>query len=387
MPDDDSLLRHGDVPWLHRIPLFANVGAPAAHASIMTAPGRERLFLACQIRSDGALVDAMRSLERSNTQICLVINDGGQMLGTLTDGDIRRALLAGAQLNSPLAPHVVRDFISIAPGTSRADVLELMQARSVRQIPIVDPETKRVLGLHLLEELIGSSERPNWAVIMAGGRGTRLGALTADVPKPMLQVAGRPILERLVLHLMSAGIRRIYLAVNYLSHIVENHFGNGDRFGCRIEYLREDRPLGSGGALSLLPERPTDPVIAMNGDLVVQFDVGRLLAFHEQGKFAVTVTLHEHTHTVPLGVVETTDNRVLGIREKPTFSWRTNAGIYVLGPDIPARVPPQTDFPLPALVDQCIERGEAVGAYPIDGEWIDVGRVQELRRARGESGS
>jgi dTDP-glucose pyrophosphorylase len=339
----------------------------------------------CQIRSDGTLVDAMRSLDRATTQICLIIDDTGRLLGTMTDGDIRRALLAGAQLTSPLLPFVKRDFIAIGPETSRADVLELMQARWVRQVPVVDGDG-RVLGLHLLQELLGEAERPNWAVIMAGGRGTRLGPLTDQVPKPMLQVAGRPILERLVLHLIGAGIRRIFLAVDYLAHVIENHFGDGQRLGCQIEYLR-DKALGSGGPLSLLPEPPTQPLLALNGDLVVQFDVGRLLSFHQGGKFAATVALHEHTYTVPFGVMEVNGDRVAAVQEKPTYAWRTNAGIYVLEPRVVARVPSDVQFPLPALIEQCLADGEPVGAFPVGRDWIDVGRVQELRRARGESGT
>jgi dTDP-glucose pyrophosphorylase len=340
-------------------------------------------FLDCQIRSDGTLLEAMRSLERSNAQICLAITDGGQLVGTLTDGDIRRALLAGAALDSPLHPHVFRNFIAIGPEISRVEVLELMRARSVRQIPIVDG-AGRLVGLHLLDELLGATLRANWAVIMAGGRGTRLRPLTESLPKPMLRVAGRPILERLVLHLMSGGIRRIFLSVNYLAEVIEDHFGDGARFGCQIEYLRESKALGSGGALSLLPELPTAPLLALNGDLVVQFDVGRLLAFHDQGRFDATVAHHEHTHTVPFGVLEVAEHRVTSLREKPTYSWRANAGIYVLSPELVARVPREVDFPLPALIDQCLERREAVGAFPVDGDWIDVGRLPELSRARGE---
>ena len=352
----------------------------------MSAPASQRQLEQSQIGLGSTFAEAMRSLDRSHAQICLVIDDTGRMVGTLTDGDIRRALLGGAALDSPIAAHVVRNFISIGPDTSRADVLELMQARSVRQIPILDSDG-RVLGLHLLEALISANERPNWAVIMAGGRGARLGHLTDQVPKPMLPVAGRPILERLILQLMSGGIRRIFLAVNYLAHVIEDHFGNGERLGCRIEYLRETRRLGTGGALSLLPEQPTEPLVTMNGDLVVQVDIARLLAFHRRGGFSLTVGLHEHTHTVPFGVVDVANDRVLGLREKPTFSWRTNAGIYVLSPDMPGRVPRDVEYPVTALIDQCLQRDEPVGAYPITGDWIDVGRLKELERARGEEAS
>jgi dTDP-glucose pyrophosphorylase/CBS domain-containing protein len=329
------------------------------------------------------LREAMQSLERSNLQIALVTDDDGKLIGTMTDGDIRRALLNGHAMDSPLATHICRDFVSVGPQAGRAEVVEWMQARTIAQVPIVD-EQGRLCGLHLLSQLLGAVERPNWAVIMVGGRGTRLGSLTESVPKPMLRVAGRPILERLVLHLVGHGIRRIFLAVNYLAAVIENHFGDGRHHGCRIEYIREATPLGTGGALSLLPARPAVPLLVLNGDLVSQFDVSALLGFHETKEHQLTIGIHEYAHTVPLGVVDIDGGCVRGIREKPTFTWHANAGIYVVQPELIARVPADTEFMLPDLIEGCLQRGESVGAFSVDGDWIDVGRRDELGRARGQ---
>jgi dTDP-glucose pyrophosphorylase len=340
----------------------------------------------CRLLHTGSIVEAMRSLERSNAQIVLVVDDSERLIGTLTDGDIRRALLHNATLASSVLPFVNRNFVSVGPDDGRTEVIDLMQARRVGQIPILD-ENGRLAGLHLLREIIGATERPNWALVMAGGRGTRLWPLTENVPKPMLPVAGRPILERIVLHLVGHGIRRIFLSVNYLAEVIERHFGDGERFGCRIEYLRETQPLGTGGALSLLRERPEAPLLALNGDLVVQFDAGRMLSFHERGRYKATMALHDYTHTVPFGVVETDGPRITDVREKPTLVWKANAGIYVLDPELPARVPPGTEFALPALIEQCLAAKEPVGAFQIEGDWIDVGRSTELKRARGEGGT
>jgi dTDP-glucose pyrophosphorylase len=326
----------------------------------------------------------MLSLECSNVQIVLVVDDDDRLKGTLTDGDIRRALLSGAPLSAEIGNHMNREFTSVDPQATRTEVVELMQARLIRHVPIVDA-VGRVAGLHLLHEMLGPIERANWAVVMAGGKGTRLWPLTQHTPKPMLLVAGRPILERIVLHLVGFGIRRVFLSVNYLSETIEKHFGDGTRFGCRIEYLREDQPLGTGGALALLPERPHAPLLVLNGDLVVQFDVARLLAFHERGGHAATIGVHDYTHTVPFGVVEVSEGQVSELREKPTVVWQTNAGIYALDPSLLERVPRNLEFPLPALVEQCLQRGESVGAFHIEGDWIDVGQTQELRRARGET--
>jgi len=294
---------------------------------------------------------------------------------------VRRALLKGAALESPAVEHCQRNYTAVGPGTGRAEVLDLMQARRFGQIPIVDEEGT-LLGLHLLHDILGSTERPNWAVIMAGGQGTRLRPLTEKIPKPMVPVAGRPILERLVLHLVGFGIRRIFLAIHYLGHTIEDYFKDGSTHGARIEYLREEEPRGSGGALSLLPGRPEDPLLVMNGDLVTQADLGSLLGFHETGGYRATVAVRPYHHKVPFGCVEERDGRVVSIEEKPLVSRLINAGIYVLSPDLLERVPRQGAFPLPSLIDDCLARGESVGAWTIQEDWIDVGQAEHLHIAR-----
>ncbi len=340
-------------------------------------------FQKCRVHLSKRLVDGMMALQNGGVEIALVVDDNERLVGTLTDGDVRRALLSGATLDAPLEPFVHKQFVSVSPAAGRAEVMDLMRARWVNQIPIVDA-TGRLVGLHLLHEMIGVFERPNWAVLMAGGKGMRLRPITENLPKPMIPVAGRPILERIVLHLVGFGVRRLFLAVNYMAEVIERHFGDGSRFGCRIEYLRERKPLGTGGALSLLPELPDHPLLVLNGDLLTEVDVGRLLDFHERGGYVATVGVHEYAHTVPFGVLEVEGNRVRDLREKPTIVWHTNTGIYALSPHIISRVPKDTEFPLPALIEECIQKGEPIGAYQIEGDWIDVGRQRELARARGE---
>lgn len=338
----------------------------------------------CQVGEDRTLMDAMRSLEATNVQIVLVVDRTGRLVGTLTDGDIRRALLRGATLDEPVSRHAHRPFVSVRPEEGRAGVLDLMKARRVHQIPVVD-DAGRVAGLHLLEELLAARERPSWALFMAGGRGTRLLPLTENVPKPMLPVAGTPILERLVLHAIGHGIRRIFLSVHHLSHVIEEHFGDGKRFGCRIEYVREDRPLGTGGALSLLPEPPTAPLLVMNGDLVTQADVGALLDVQAAGSQVATIGVRKYFHTVPFGCVELDGDRVLALDEKPTLSRLVNAGIYALSPAFVRGVTPGREVTLPDLLTEAIARGEAVRTFEVSGDWIDVGRGDQLKQARGEA--
>jgi dTDP-glucose pyrophosphorylase len=339
-------------------------------------------FDLCRVKVGSPLRHALQSLDDSGLGIVLVEDASDRVIGTLTDGDIRRALLKGATLASSVDDHVMRAFVSVGPAAGRTEVLDLMQSRWLSQVPILDPNG-RLIGLHTIHEILGAAARPNWAVVMAGGRGERLRPLTDTVPKPMIQVAGRPILERIIHHLVGFGIRRIFLAVNYKAAVIEGHFGDGNLFGCAIEYLREGESLGTGGALSLLPAEPVDPVLVLNGDLLTQFDLGSLLTFHSRGGYRATVGIHEYTHTVPFGVVDLDQDRVLHVREKPTEVWLTNAGIYVLEPELIARVPSGTPYPLPALIEECLERREPIGAFRIETDWIDVGRQDELQRARG----
>lgn len=330
----------------------------------------------------GALLrDVMLCLDRSGVQIAMVLDDCGRLVGTMTDGDVRRALLRGVGMDASIEPHMQKRFTSVGPKTDRAEVLDLMRARGIQEIPIVDGEG-RVVGLHLMREILGGAERPNWAVIMAGGEGSRLRPLTESLPKPMIPVAGRPILERLVLHLVGFGIRRIFLAIRYLGHTIEGHFGDGSGFGCRIEYLREGEPAGSGGPLSLLPEAPGVPLLVMNGDLVTQADVGSMLEFHARNGCKATVGVREYRHQMPFGSVEAQGHRVTRLEEKPLLRRLMNCGIYVLTPDLLKRVPKGTHYALPSLIEDCLTRGEAVGAFPVEDEWIDVGQLDQLRLAR-----
>ena len=339
---------------------------------------------AAKVGDNRRLIDVMWALERGGIEIALVVDQLDRLKGLFTDGDVRRLLLKGVSVESPLAPFLRPQFVTVGPEASRAAVLEMMQARTLGQIPVVDA-AGRLVGLHLLHNLIMTAERPNWAVIMAGGRGSRLLPLTDKIPKPMLSVAGRPILERVVLHIMSFGIRRFFLAINYLGHVIEQHFGDGRELGCQIEYLRENAPLGTGGALSLLPERPSTPLLVMNGDLVTQANLGAMLDFHQSGGQVGTMGVRRYVHTVPFGCVHMQGDQITRCEEKPRLTRAINTGIYVLEPKLLDHIPKDRDFGLPTLFDEAVARNELVRAYQFDDDWIDVGLKEELARAQGRS--
>ena len=321
----------------------------------------------------------MRAMDRGGAEIALVV-DGPRLVGILTDGDVRRALLSGESMDTPLEAYVNPNFISVEADAPRAQVLDTMQALGISAIPIIDAD-QRLHGLHLLREILGAVTRPHWAVVMAGGRGTRLRPLTDEIPKPMLRVAGRPILERIVLHLLSYGIRRIFLAVNYMAPVIEAHFGDGRQFGCSVEYLREEQPLGTGGALSLLPERPANTLVVMNGDLVTNVNLAAMLAFHESGDQLATVGARRYVHSVPFGCLDVADDRLIGQVEKPDLVQFVNAGIYAISPGLLDRVPVGREFAMPSLIDDALDRGDIVRVFEVADDWIDVGRREQLQRA------
>jgi dTDP-glucose pyrophosphorylase/CBS domain-containing protein len=328
---------------------------------------------------------ALQVVDEAGIEIALVVDpDSRRVLGTLSDGDLRRAILRGIALDTAdgVREAMQPRFRWVAPHVGRAEVLDLMRGLAITQVPVLDPEG-RLVGMHLLHDMLGRVERGNVAVIMCGGQGARLRPLTENVPKPMLPVAGRPILERLVLHVVSHGIRDVYLAVNYLASMIEEHFGDGERFGCRIHYLREEKPLGTGGPLSLLPPI-TEPVLVMNGDLVTQADLGLVLDRHVERASVATICLRPHRMDVPFGVADVDGDRLIGLREKPSEHYLVNAGIYALSPEAVKLVPMDRAYPITDLFERCLTEKLPVGAHVLDADWIDVGQHETLQRARGQ---
>lgn len=334
------------------------------------------------------LRECLTIIDEHNLEYLFAVDSQNRLVGALSDRDIRRALIRGVDLSAPVEGLLGTPAALAKPSDGRAEVLDVMRALRVRELPVVDHEG-RVVGLQRDHGIVGHEPWENWAVIMAGGRGTRLAPLTETVPKPMLPVAGRPILERLVLHLSGSGIERIFLSVNYLGGMIEDHFGDGSRFGCDIEYLWEkpDRPLGTGGPLGLMDERglrPEQPLLVMNGDLVTGFSVENMLDAHAAQDVVATIAVSEYQHQVPFGVLEANDNRLQRIVEKPMPSWPVNSGIYVIEPELLSRVPKGELFPITSLFEDCLKRDEPIGLWQMDDPWQDIGRPDELAKARGQ---
>lgn len=333
-----------------------------------------------------SLLDTMRVIDRTGLEVALVTDEEQRLLAIATDGDIRRAIIAGKPLSTPIIDIANRRYTAVGPEVTRPEALSRMLERGFACLPVVDRQG-RLVDLHTLAGTLVATRCDSWAVVMAGGKGERLGELTQAIPKPMLPIGDRPILEHIVLHLAGHGIRRIFLSVNHYGRMIEDHFGDGRRWLVRIDYLWEERPLGTAGALGLLPEAPGAPLLVMNGDLLTAINISRLLAFHRAGDFAATMALREHRVQVPFGVAEVEGARVARLVEKPSLQYRINAGIYVLSPQAVARVPRGEPCAMTDLIAGLLREGLPVGAYHMQETWNDIGLPDEFARAqRGPHG-
>lgn len=311
-------------------------------------------------------------LEKTLKGICIVVNDEGKIQGTLTDGDCRRALLAGLTLDSPLKDAAHTNFIAVDKSFPIEQVYALMRTNSVRQIPVVDDQ-RHLIDL-ILEKAAAASEQTAHVLILAGGKGTRLRPLTQSVPKPMLQIGGKPMLKRLVDSLVESGFSQISISTSYLAEQIESYFGNGERWGCSIEYIREDKELGTAGPLKLLSHGDNKPILVLNGDLVTQVNFSSLLEFHRQSKYDLTVGATTHRVDVPFGVLDLNpDGTLKAIAEKPILSFPVNAGIYVLESSLLSLIPQNEYFAMTDLMELALAKKYTIGAFPIHEEWLDVG--------------
>jgi len=319
-------------------------------------------------------------IDRGAAQIALVVDDQQLMLGTLTDGDIRRGLLDGETLEAPAERLMNRQFRYVLSGEDHAEVLEMMRREVLHQIPVLDAHG-RVVELLLLQELLTPAQLPNAVVIMAGGKGTRLRPHTEHCPKPMLLVDGKPMLEILLEQCIASGFRQFYLSVNYLKEQIIDHFQNGKRWGVSIDYLVEDEPLGTAGSLQLLPGSEREPFLVMNGDVLTRLNTSKLLRFHVENEAAATLCVREHITTVPFGVVQTQGVELAGFEEKPSYRQLVNAGVYLIDPKLLPLLPPHQATDMPTLLQIAQQEGHRVAVCPIHEYWIDVGRPETLEEA------
>ncbi len=343
----------------------------------------ENIWHKAMLPANATIGEAIRNLDETAIKIVLVTNDAGILEGTISDGDIRRGLIKGLNLNQSISHIVNRRFLVVPPDMNSELVMQLMIANKIHQIPVVNSKD-HVVGLHLWDEITTPPLRSNQMVIMAGGLGTRLLPHTEKCPKPLLPIAGKPILEHIIERAKLEGFSHFVLAIRHLGHMIEDYFACGEQLGVRIEYLREDCPLGTAGALGLL-SLPEAPFVVTNGDVMTDIRYGELLDFHTRYGAAATMAVRAHEWQNPFGVVQTEGVEIIGFEEKPIVRSHINAGIYVLDPSTLNYLRTNENCDMPSLFERLQANNQRTVAYPMHEPWLDVGRPDDLIRANKEN--
>lgn len=336
---------------------------------------------------DNLLDDAVRCIDRNAKGIALVVDAERRLLATITDGDVRRWILAGFGLDRPIqeflrekSSHGHLTPVTAAAGTDRGVLLQLMNDELVRQVPLLD-EAGHVVDLVTIDDLVPSSNLPLEALIMAGGFGTRLLPLTAEMPKPMLPIGDRPLMELIIDQLRRAGINRINVATHHQAQKIKSYFNDGVNFGVDLRYVDEDQPLGTAGALGLMSQ-PTEPLLVINGDILTKVNFRAMLAFHREHRAEMTVAVRKYDIAVPYGVIETDSVYVRSLAEKPNLSFFVSAGIYLLEPSVHAEIPNGEHFNMTDLIQRLIQAGHPVVSFPVREYWLDIGHHADYAAAQ-----
>lgn len=333
------------------------------------------------VRPDATIHDAMKVIGDSRRHICIVTDETDKLLGTVTDGDIRRAILRSVAIDQAVTDIMSPSPVSAPEETPRRVLLVTMEAKGIREIPLVD-EAGHVVGLHSLSVHPGEREtHDNWVVLMAGGLGKRLRPHTDKLPKSMLEVGSQPVLETIIRQVMKHGFRRFLISVNYKADVITEHFGDGSGFGAEVRYLREDQPLGTAGSLSLMGGRPDEPLLIVNGDVLNLINFSGLLQYHHDQKSMATMCVRDSEFQVPFGIVSIEDGIITRIVEKPSQRHFVNAGIYVLDPRAIDFIPEGIRFDMPDLFNVLVEKGHKTVAFPVGEYWADIGSPQDLEQA------
>ena len=335
-----------------------------------------------KINQNASIKEALEVIDKGAIKVAVVLSDDGLLLGMLNDGDIRRALLKGMSLGDSIAGIINKHPVVANINDTKERILELANEKKLHQIPIIS--NGKLVGIQDIREFLAPKNKPNKVILMVGGLGTRLRPLTNDVPKPMLDVGNKPILHTIVENFAKYGYTDIIMCVNYKSEIIKEYFGNGDKFGVKIEYVLENQRMGTAGALSLLQKRPKDDFFVMNGDLLTNVNFEYLHEYHKDSNALASICIRKYEMQVPYGVVNVRANKVTSIEEKPTQSFFVSAGIYMFSPIVLDFIPKGVFYDMPTLFSELLKHDFPIHPFPIREYWLDIGKMDEYRRANDE---
>lgn len=335
------------------------------------------------ISESSTIKQALEIINSEALRVAVVVDKENKLLGMITDGDIRRGLLSELTLSDSVSKIMNSNPFTARQSISKEELVELMEKKEILSVPMLDCEG-RIVGLETLHSVLSKEIYLNPVFIMAGGFGTRLRPLTDNCPKPMLKVGDKPILETVIKSFIKAGFSNFYISTHYMPEQIHQHFGDGSDFGVSISYVHEDTPLGTGGALGLLPEDlPRDlPLIMINGDVLTKVDFQRLLNFHMENDADATMCVREYDYQIPYGVINGDGNQITSMVEKPIQRFFVNAGIYVVSPRVIQSVEKNQKIDMPTLLEQHMEERQKVLMFPIHEYWLDIGRMDDFNRAQ-----
>lgn len=331
------------------------------------------------IFENSTIINAIEKMDKTGHGIVCILNESNKLTGIITDGDIRRSILNGVSSNLPVTEIMNRDYTSWTNDQSREAAINYLRRINRRHLPIIN-EKRELVDLILLD-FDNYQKYDNPVILMVGGLGTRLKPLTDDCPKPLLKVGNKPILETIIEKFMASGFHNFYLSVNYKSKMIKDYFGDGSQLGISIKYIHEEKRMGTAGALSLLPDKPDDSIVIMNGDLLTNVNFKELIEFHKEHNTHATMGVREHEYQVPYGVVEVVDNKIESIVEKPINRYFVNAGIYVIEPEVLKLIPNDTFFDMPTLFEKIKLEKFHSSAFPVREYWCDIGKPSDYEKA------
>ena len=338
-----------------------------------------------KLTSTATIKEALQIIDQGAVKFALVVKEDNYLLGTITDGDIRRAILDGKTLEEGIENIYFKTPTTVSLHSTKEEIINICTSRKIYQIPVLDAEG-RVVDIKILDELLKPKRHTNKVVLMVGGLGTRLRPLTEITPKPMLPVGGKPILQTIVEKFASYGFVNVVMCIGYKSHIIQDFFGDGSKFGVNIEYILEDKRMGTAGALSLLSEKqkPKEPFFVMNGDLLTNVNFESMLEFHLSQNAKATMCVREYDFQVPYGVVNIEKGKITSIVEKPVHKFFVSAGIYMLEPSTIEMIPKDMFYDMPTLFEVMIKEHDKTVSFPIREYWLDIGRIDEYEKANRE---
>ena len=323
------------------------------------------------LTTKASIQDVLKNLNKTGARITMVENSKKEFQGTVSDGDIRRGLINGLQLNSSIKKIVNKNSLTVIPKTKSEKVLNLMSKYKIQQIQVIDK--KKIIGLYLWDEIISQREISNTMVIMAGGKGKRLGEYTKNCPKPLLLIDGKPMLELIIERAKLQGFKNFLISINYLGHMIKNYFSHGEKWDVKIDYINEKQPLGTGGALKLISPKPKMPFVVSNCDILTEFNYGRLLDFHNENKAMATMSVRNYELGNPYGVVKTSGINIVGFEEKPIMKNYINAGVYILEPSAIHVIKKNEKLDMPDIFERLKKKKLKTIVFPIHEPWADIG--------------